>query len=88
MILYRMLLSLQSRMLLATLAVLLVLGLTVDFFESARYLFSVEGTAGDVFLFYLYKIPFLIPLTAGAVLALFFGNLLFSILELFKGLMA
>jgi len=61
-ILYRMLLSLQSRMLLATLAVLLVLGLTVDFFESARYLFSVEGTAGDVFLFYLYKIPFLMHL--------------------------
>ena len=59
MILDRMLLSLQVRVLLATLAVLLVLGLVIDFFESARYLFSVEGTAGDVFLFYLYKIPFL-----------------------------
>lgn len=61
-ILDRMLLFLQGRVLLATLAVLLVLGLTVDFFESARYIFSVEGTAGDVFLFYLYKIPFLVHL--------------------------
>lgn len=59
MILDRMLLSLQVRVLLATLAILLVLGLVIDFFESARYLFSVEGTAGDVFMFYLYKIPFL-----------------------------
>lgn len=59
MILDRMLLSLQTRVLLATLAVLLVLGLVVDFFESARYLFSVKGTAGDVLWFYLYKIPFL-----------------------------
>jgi lipopolysaccharide export system permease protein len=59
MILDRMLLSMQARVLLATLAVLLVLGLVIDFFESARYLFSVEGTAGDVLLFYLYKIPFL-----------------------------
>jgi len=58
-ILDRMLLSLQTRVLLATLAVLLVLGLVVDFFESARYLFSVKGTAGDVLMFYLYKIPFL-----------------------------
>jgi lipopolysaccharide export system permease protein len=58
-ILDRMLLSLQTRVLLVTLAVLLVLGLVIDFFESARYLFSVEGTAGDVFLFYLCKIPFL-----------------------------
>jgi lipopolysaccharide export system permease protein len=58
-ILDRMLLSLQARILLATLAVLLILGLVVDFFESARYLFSVEGTALDVLLFYLYKIPFL-----------------------------
>ncbi len=55
----RMLLSLQLRVLLATLLVLLVLGLTIDFFESARYLFSVEGTAGDVLRFYLYKIPVL-----------------------------
>lgn len=59
MILDRMLLSLQARVLLGTLAVLLVLGLVIDFFESARYLFSVKGTAGDVLLFYLYKIPFL-----------------------------
>lgn len=59
MILDRMLLSLQTRVLLASLAVLLVLGLVVDFFESARYLFSVKGTAGDVFWFYLCKIPFL-----------------------------
>jgi lipopolysaccharide export system permease protein len=58
-ILDRMLFFLQGRMLLAVLAVLLVLGLTIDFFESARYLFSVEGTAGDVFLFYLCKIPLL-----------------------------
>jgi lipopolysaccharide export system permease protein len=61
-ILDRMLLSLQLRVLLATLAVLLVLGLTIDFFESARYLFSVEGTAGDVLRFYLYKIPVLVQL--------------------------
>jgi len=59
MILDRMLLALQVRVLLATLAILLVLGLVIDFFESARYLFSVKGTAGDVLLFYLYKIPFL-----------------------------
>lgn len=59
MILDRMLLGLQVRVLLTTLAVLLVLGLVIDFFESARYLFSVKGTAGDVLLFYLYKVPFL-----------------------------
>lgn len=62
MILDRMLLSLQGRMLLAVLAVLLLLGLTVDFFESARYIFSVEGTAGDVLRFYLCKLPLLAQL--------------------------
>jgi len=62
MIMNRMLMRLLLRSLLVSLGVLLVLALVMDFFESARHLLSGKGTAIDVVLFSLCKVPDLLVL--------------------------
>jgi lipopolysaccharide export system permease protein len=62
MIMNRMLVRLLLRSGLVSLGVLLVLALLMDFFESARHLLSGKGTAIDVLLFSLCKIPDLLVL--------------------------
>ncbi len=74
-----MLFGLHLRALLATVAVLLVLGILMDFFESSRYLSSVEGTAVDIFWFYLLKIPpllhLLLPISLLVAVSVVFAKL-------------
>jgi LPS export ABC transporter permease LptG len=57
MILGRMLFSLHAKTFLATLAVLLLLSVVMEFFESAHALLSGKGGAGDILLFCLCRVP-------------------------------
>ncbi len=62
MILDSMIIRLQVRCLLAALAVLTVLFLVVDLFDSARYLFGPQATTADVVMLYVYKLPAMLHL--------------------------
>ncbi len=57
MTLERMLFGLHLRVLLASLGVLLLLSVVMEFFESAHALLSGRGSACDVLLFCLYRVP-------------------------------
>jgi lipopolysaccharide export system permease protein len=56
-ILFRMLFGQLVRISLAVLGVLTLLTVLMDFFEQARFLLSGKGSAGDVFLMILYRVP-------------------------------
>jgi lipopolysaccharide export system permease protein len=57
MIIERMMIGLQSRILIIVLSILMVLALVLDFFEQAQFLLSGKGTSSEVFLMILLRLP-------------------------------